>query len=124
MPEFSIKVIDAKVTDHFMMLITFSTGEKRVFDASILTGNAFEPLNDIDAFKNFKIVHGVITWLNEDIDCSPEYMYKHSYAYAKGTAEEHADNAFCEALYQDYMNSSDKNESYSLDGCKKKWGID
>ncbi len=77
----SIKVIDAKVTDHLMMLITFSTGEKRVFDASILTGNAFEPLNDIDVFKNFKIVHGVITWLNEDIDCSPEYMYEHSYAY-------------------------------------------
>ena len=77
----SIKVIDATVTDHLMMLITFSTGEKRVFDASILTGNAFEPLNDIDVFKNFKIVHGVITWLNEDIDCSPEYMYEHSYAY-------------------------------------------
>ena len=77
----SIKVTDAKVTDHLMMLITFSTGEKRVFDASILTGNAFEPLNDIDVFENFKIVHGVITWLDEDIDCSPEYMYEHSYAY-------------------------------------------
>ena len=29
-----------------------------------------------------------------------------------------ADDNFCEELYQDYMNSSDKNESYSLEDCK------
>lgn len=76
-----LKVVDAKVTDHLMMLITFSNGEKRVFDATILTGSAFEPLEDIDIFNNFKIVHGAITWMNEEIDCAPEYMYEHSYAY-------------------------------------------
>ena len=31
------------------------------------------------------------------------------------------DDNFCEELYQDYMNSSDKNESYSLEDCKKDW---
>ena len=31
------------------------------------------------------------------------------------------DDNFCEELYQDYMNSSDKNESYSLEYCKKEW---
>ena len=76
-----LKVVDAKVTDCLMMLITFSNGEKRVFDATILTGSAFEPLEDIDIFNNFKIVHGAITWMNEEIDCAPEYMYEHSYAY-------------------------------------------
>lgn len=77
----SLKIVDAKVTDHLMMLITFSNGEKRVFDATILTGSAFEPLEDINIFNNFKIVHGVITWMNEDIDCAPEYIYEHSYVY-------------------------------------------
>lgn len=77
----SLTIVDAKVTDYLMMLITFSNGEKRVFDATILTGSAFEPLEDIDIFNNFKIVHGAITWMNEEIDCAPEYMYEHSYAY-------------------------------------------
>lgn len=77
----SIKVVDAKVTDYLMMLLTFSTGEKRVFDASILSGSAFEPLKDDSVFRDFRIVHGVITWMDEDIDCAPEYMYEHSYAY-------------------------------------------
>lgn len=76
-----LKVVDAEVTDYLMMLITFSNGEKRVFDATILTGSAFEPLKDINIFNNFKIVHGVITWMNEDIDCTPEYIYEHSYVY-------------------------------------------
>ena len=76
-----LKVVDAKVTDYLMMLITFSNGEKRVFDATVLTSSAFEPLEDIDIFNNFKIVHGAITWMNEEIDCAPEYMYEHSYAY-------------------------------------------
>ena len=33
------------------------------------------------------------------------------------------DDNFCEELYQDYMNSWDKNESYSLEDCKKEWGL-
>lgn len=77
----SLKIIDAKVTDHLMMLITFSTGEKRVFDATVLTGSAFKPLEDDAVFANFKIVHGVLTWMNEEIDYAPEYMYEHSYSY-------------------------------------------
>ena len=79
--EKEMKVISARVTDYMMMIITFSTGEKRVFDASVLSGSAFEPLRDQHVFEDFKIIHGVITWMNEDIDCAPEYKYEHSYAY-------------------------------------------
>ena len=77
----NLKITEAKVTDHLMMLITFSTGEKRVFDATILTGPAFAPLIDDSIFNDFQIIHGAITWLDEEIDCAPEYMYQHSYAY-------------------------------------------
>ena len=54
---------------------------KRVFDATVLKGDVFAPLNDPAVFNNFKIVHGVITWMNEEIDCAPEYMYENSYEY-------------------------------------------
>ncbi|MFW5652105.1 MAG: DUF2442 domain-containing protein [Acetivibrio ethanolgignens] len=77
----NLKITEAKVTDHLMMLLTFSTGEKRVFDATILTGSVFAPLMDESVFNNFKIVHGVLTWMDEEIDCAPEYMYQHSYSY-------------------------------------------
>lgn len=76
-----LKIQDAKVTGDKMLLLTFSSGEKRVFDATVLKGDVFAPLNDPAVFNNFKIVHGVITWMDEDIDCAPEYMYEHSYAY-------------------------------------------
>ena len=49
-----ISITDAKVTDHLMMIVTFSGGEKRVFDASVLTGSAFKPLEDDAIFSNFK----------------------------------------------------------------------
>lgn len=80
-PNDLIKIIDAKVTGNKMLLITFASGEKRVFDATQLKGEVFLPLNDSAVFNNFKIVRGVITWMDEEIDCAPEYMYENSYAY-------------------------------------------
>lgn len=77
----NLTITDAKITGELMMLLTFSSGEKRVFDASVLVGPVFEPLKDISVFEKFKISHGVITWNNEEIDCAPEFMYEHSYAY-------------------------------------------
>ncbi|MCD7715761.1 MAG: DUF2442 domain-containing protein [Lachnospiraceae bacterium] len=76
-----VKIKDAKVTGRKMLLLTFSSGEKRVFDAETLKGEVFLPLDEERIFRNFKIVHGVVTWMNEEIDCAPEYMYEHSYAY-------------------------------------------
>ena len=46
-----------------------------------MNGPAFAPLSDEKIFKDCKIVDGVVTWMDEDIDCAPEYMYEHSYAY-------------------------------------------
>ena len=47
-----------------MMILTFSTGEQRLFDAAILTGKAFSPLSDENIFKNCKVVDGVVTCLD------------------------------------------------------------
>lgn len=80
-PMSPIKILSVKPLNDMIMLITFSNGETRLFDAAILNGEAFEPLKNNDVFKNPVIDHGVITWLDGEIDCSPEFMYNHSYVY-------------------------------------------
>lgn len=78
----NIKAAQVKPFDNQTMLITFSSGETRLFDATILTGEVFEPLKNIDIFKDPAIENGVVTWCNGDIDCSPGFMYNNSYEYS------------------------------------------
>ena len=56
----------------------------------------------------------------------PEYKIGYLLAYLEGlTADEEADDAFCEKLYQDYLNDPDpdKDKTYTLEECRKKWGL-
>ena len=76
-----IRVTDAKPLRGGMMLVTFSTGEKRLFDTTKLQGSAFAPLADEKVFGNPVLFHGVITWNNGEIDIAPETVYRESYAY-------------------------------------------
>ena len=76
-----IKVIEAKPLRGGMMLVVFSTGEKRLFDTTTLTGSAFAPLADEEIFSHPVVFHGVITWDNGNIDIAPETVYQESYAY-------------------------------------------
>lgn len=77
----NIKVIEAKPLRGRMLLVTFSTGEKRLFDTTLLTGSAFLSLSDDKIFNNPSIFHGVITWNNGEIDVAPETVYDLSYSY-------------------------------------------
>ena len=77
----NIRVSDAKPLRGGMMLVTFSTGEKRLFDTTKLEGSAFLPLAEERVFRNPEIFHGVITWNNGEIDVAPETVYQMSYAY-------------------------------------------
>ena len=76
-----IKVIDVKPLGGGMMLVTFSTGEKRLFDTTMLKGSAFEPLKDEKICNNPTLFHGIITWDNGNIDIAPETVYSDSFAY-------------------------------------------
>ena len=76
-----IKVTEAKPLRGGMMLVTFSTGERRLFDTTLLEGTAFRPLANEEIFLHPVLFHGVITWNNGEIDIAPEYVYRHSYAY-------------------------------------------
>jgi hypothetical protein len=81
-PEEPLKIREVKVLSDMMLILTFSTGERRLFDASILRGTVFEPLKNPEIFSDAIIEHGVVTWMDGEIDCAPEYMYEHSYEYS------------------------------------------
>ena len=79
--EDGIRVTEAKPLRGQMLLVTFSTGERRLFDTTKLEGSAFLPLRDENVFRNLSLFHGVITWNNGEIDIAPETVYRDSYAY-------------------------------------------
>ena len=74
-----IVVLKAQPLSDRRLIVIFSTGEKRFFDAKKLTGPVFEPLKDEKIFEDITLRDGVITWDNERIDIAPEYVYSNSY---------------------------------------------
>lgn len=77
-----ITVQAVKPLDDMMMIVTFNSGEKRLYDATqLLAFPAFQPLKDEQVFKNAKVEYGVVTWNNGEIDIAPETMYENSYEY-------------------------------------------
>ena len=85
-PKKGLSVLSMKILPDKIMLITFSNGEERLFDARILEGEVFHALEEEENFKSAYIDHGVITWMNGEIDCAPDYMYSHSYEYVSPAA--------------------------------------
>ena len=76
-----IKVTGAKPLSGRILLLTFSTGEQRLFDTTVLKGEVSEPLNDPEIFNNPVIDFGTVTWNNGEIDIAPETLYEKSYPY-------------------------------------------
>ncbi len=59
------------------------------------------------------------------LDIIPEYKMGYVLAYVQGVAaDEEADDAFCEHIYQSYLNDSERDECCTLEDCKKEWGLD
>ena len=75
--------------DDMMLLLTFSTGEKRLYDASALLGfPAFHVLENINLFKSVKVENGIVIWLDGAIDIAPETLYMDSVAYQEAVTDE------------------------------------
>ena len=58
------------------------------------------------------------------LDAVPEYKIGYVLAYLQGlTADEAEDDAFCERMYQNYLNDPDpeKDKEYTLEDCKKEY---
>ena len=75
------RVTEAKYLPYGMLLLTFASGEKRLFDVTTLEGEAFAPLEKEEVRRTVKVFHGAVSWLDGEIDCSPEYLYQHSLEY-------------------------------------------
>ncbi|MGQ5426490.1 DUF2442 domain-containing protein [Thermophilibacter sp. ZX-H3] len=77
-------VASARVVNDLSMLVTFSMGKTRLFDASpLLEMPVFAPLEEGETFSCFEIVHEVVCWADGEIDLSPEKMYELSCAYER-----------------------------------------
>jgi len=79
--EEGIQITDARVLQGGIMIITFNSGEQRLFDTTTLKGSAFEPLKDERILKDFTLFHGILTWQDGTIDIAPETVYEESYQY-------------------------------------------
>ena len=81
-PTKEIRIRAVKVLDDMMMILTFTSGEKRLYDATqLLAYPAFQPLRDEAVFKSAAVEYGAVVWNNGEIDIAPETMYANSFAY-------------------------------------------
>lgn len=72
------RIIDVVPNDNFELLLTFSNGEQRVFDARpLLEMKVYSPLKNLSFFKAVKPAYGTIVW-PQDIDCCPDTLYMQS----------------------------------------------
>ena len=75
------RIIAASPLKGRMLLVTFSTGEQRLFDCTQLTEPAFEPLEDEEVFLTAQTTCGFISWDGGRIDIAPEFVYENSLPY-------------------------------------------
>ncbi len=61
------------------------------------------------------------------IDQLPEYKLNRLLLFLQGVAfdDDMEDDLFCERLYQSYLDDPDpeKDKAYTLDECKREWGL-
>jgi hypothetical protein len=71
-----IKVIGAKYLEGYKIEFRFNNGITKVVDlTNEIYGEVFEPLKDIDYFKNFTLNPFTIEWEN-GADFSPEFLFR------------------------------------------------
>ncbi len=74
-----LRVTDVEYKGGYILLCTFSTGEKKTVDlAPLLKYPAFEELKDEKMFIQFGL-DGTIFWAN-GADIAPEYLYENGIA--------------------------------------------
>lgn len=69
-------VRDVRAREDYTLLLTFSGGEKRVYDARPLLEKAiFADLRSLPFFLTARVDGDTVVW-NEDIDIAPEHLYE------------------------------------------------
>ncbi len=72
----------ARYVGNSIFLVTFSTGEVRLFDMTrLLHMPVFKPLEDETVVQDFKVGFGVFAWCDGEVDIAHEALYERSYEY-------------------------------------------
>lgn len=75
-----LEVIKAEYLDGYRLRLFFNNGEVRIANLlGSLKGEIFEPLKDIEFFKQFSVKFNTVEWQN-GADFAPEYLYEISKA--------------------------------------------
>jgi hypothetical protein len=65
-------------TSDYRLVLTFDTGERRVFDVRpLLTVGRFASLTSPGAFARVRVAFDTVEWEN-GLDLDPEYLHAHS----------------------------------------------
>lgn len=87
-PSNEIKVTNVKIISELSLLVTFSSGEERIFDMLYLMQYpVYQKLDDYHYFKSVRIENGVLVWGNGEVDIAPEEIYQKSYEYERIIAQ-------------------------------------
>ena len=74
----ALSVVGCSVLDDTHLRVQFSTGDVRVVDISPLFSiPALAPLKTPGILRAFSIDHGILTWLDGEIDIAPEWLFDH-----------------------------------------------
>lgn len=73
-----IRVTKVDANSDYTLFLTFSNGEKKLYDAAPLLGKSlYKELNSLDFFLSAKEQYGTVVW-SDEIDIAPEHLYEHS----------------------------------------------
>jgi len=71
-----LEISKAVYLENYRISLTFNNGETKTVDLrSELNGTVYEPLRQLDYFKNFQVKYNTIEWAN-GADYAPEYLYE------------------------------------------------
>ena len=69
-------VISAQAKKNYHLDISFSSGERKVFDMSpYLEKGLFQQLKKPEVFNSFFIANDTVNWLGGDLDIAPATLY-------------------------------------------------
>ena len=75
-PVWVVKGVTAR--EDYTLLITFVSGDKRIYNARpLLEQPVYSPLKNLEFFMSAKADGGTVVW-NDDIDIAPEHLYERS----------------------------------------------
>ncbi len=78
----NLRVLDVEILENLCLLIEFSNGEKRMFDAKqLLQYPVFEKLKNDEIFNTVSVKNGVLIWDNETLDIGVDFLYEKSEIY-------------------------------------------